>query len=259
MSNNAVAAYDAGLLTASKLAPILNARFGVKVNAAWIKARLAYEEKHHCSSKFNLVEFYSAESAIAEIEGNPALLASAHDYTAATKAALANRTEYVADVRISEWVRVQINRFGKLAWKKNVRTVTGVTVKPIGVSFVEISGEGKLALKNLTINKIDAAELLRRKRAAAGVKAAATRKMKLAKLELAEKITAMLAAPKVLQLVEKTESSRIASQTEIEAAVREIVSRPGWTRQDVRRAMPQLTSNHTDEIIFRVRPVFFSK
>lgn len=210
MSNNAVASYDAGLLPASKLAPIINSRFGVKINAVWIKARLRYEEKHHTSSKFNLTEFYSVEDVVAEIGSDAALLESARDFTLAAKCC--DRSEYIADVTITEWERVSINRFGKLAWQRSVRTIAGVAVKPVGAQFVEIAGEGRKALKNLVINKLDASEINRRRRVAAGHKAAATRKLRAAKLALALEIKSWATMRSPLLLAFKSESTLAAER-----------------------------------------------
>lgn len=52
MSNNAVAAYDSGLLPASKIKGI---------PAALIERFCRYEEWHHSSKAFNRVKFYNAE------------------------------------------------------------------------------------------------------------------------------------------------------------------------------------------------------
>ena len=212
MSNNAVAAYDSGLIPASKLATVINRRFGVKVNAAWIDSRLRYAEAHHASKKFNLVKFYDSAETVAAIEADESLLESARDFTAATKATLAVSATYIADVIVEKWERVQINHYGKLAWRKNYVRIQTVAVTPVGVAFAEIAGYGRKALKNLTITKLDSAEVMKRKRRAAGLKAAATRASKLARLEFAAKLVAATKPAGRLLLVQKTDSTVAADR-----------------------------------------------
>ena len=56
MSNNAVAAYDDGLLTASKIK---------EVPASLIKIYCRYKEMHHTSKMFNMTEFYEPAEVLA--------------------------------------------------------------------------------------------------------------------------------------------------------------------------------------------------
>lgn len=80
MSNNAIAAYDAGLMPASKI--------GHGIPAELIQKYCRYIEWHHCSSRFNIVEFYDPEKVLAtfglitreDYESNPEAIAALKKY-----------------------------------------------------------------------------------------------------------------------------------------------------------------------------------
>lgn len=57
-SNNAIAAEEAGFLTASAAAKWMK-RFGIRVSAKIIAETVRYIERHHTSSHFNCTPYYS--------------------------------------------------------------------------------------------------------------------------------------------------------------------------------------------------------
>ena len=146
MSNCAVAAYEDGLLPASKLAAALKER-GYKVSTAFIRENFTANEWHHTSAKFNATDFYDLREVIEEIEEDPDLQAKIAEEAAKLAAARKSRETFVADVTVTDWVEERCNyRTFRYPQKRTLRSVQ-VTQVP-GAVMIQIEEEGRRKAAN---------------------------------------------------------------------------------------------------------------
>jgi hypothetical protein len=161
MSNCAVAAYEDGLLPASKLAAALKER-GYKVSTAFIRENFTANEWHHTSAKFNATDFYDLREVIEEIKEDPDLQAKIAEEAAKLAAARKSRETFVADVTVTDWVEERCNyRTFRYPQKRTLRSVQ-VTQVP-GAVMIQIEEEGRRKAANCVIQRLDDAELRRRR------------------------------------------------------------------------------------------------
>jgi hypothetical protein len=161
MSNCAVAAYEDGLLPASKLAAALKER-GYKVSTAFIRENFTANEWHHTSAKFNATDFYDLREVIEEIKEDPDLQAKIAEEAAKLAAARKSRETFVADVTVTDWVEERCNyRTFRYPHKRTLRSVQ-VTQVP-GAVMIQIEEEGRRKAANCVIQRLDDAELRRRR------------------------------------------------------------------------------------------------
>ncbi len=200
MSNRAVAAYDRGLMPAGKIAQALRSE-GFRVNGAWVKENFTAREWHHTSSKFNETEFFDLDQVLAEIAANREKFETSAAEFAANAKARKDTGEIIADVVVTEWRRVAINHFGKLANRKFLHHLTAVKVSPAGATMWNIPGWGRI--KNVVVTPVSPVELKRRARSAAAKKAAATRVLRAA----AAATVAKISAPAPLLLIARSPRS----------------------------------------------------
>jgi len=108
MSNNAVEAYDRGLVPASKV--------GRGIPAALVDQFCWYEEWHHASAHFNKVKFYDRERALATF----GLIE--HDDFKADEAAVAALAAYKAEKKSGPKIEIHENcRVEWIEWGGSIR------------------------------------------------------------------------------------------------------------------------------------------
>lgn len=109
MSNNAVQAYDDGLVPLSKLPR--------KFQAACRHGLIRYAEAHHTSKRYNLTKFYDLD-AVREA-ATPEILDEAARLDALAKSAQAEERAAKESHRggTFQWARITLNSYGKLGWR----------------------------------------------------------------------------------------------------------------------------------------------
>ena len=140
MSNNAIEAYDNGLLPASKIKG---------VPAPLIAAHCRYEEWHHSSSKFNKVKFYNPEYVLAtfglEISDDHAPSPAAIAALTAHKSTKKRAAEVYINCRV-EWREWRCaGRYGKKSCERmsassctvSIKAQTATITTPDGKSFIK--------------------------------------------------------------------------------------------------------------------------
>jgi len=188
-SVNAEAAMDSGRMPASHIAKAI----GQGTTAAFVTQNApSTGEWHHVGKYASRVKFFDLDTCLEWLssdEGKASLAA----YKAERKAARASGTDWiVADVVVTEWERVAINRFGKLAWRSHSVSIKEARCTVSGAS-VTITGYGRKMTKNVTMTVVTKAELASRKRKAAAQKAAATRRARAAEAAKAAAAPALIA------------------------------------------------------------------
>jgi hypothetical protein len=172
MSNCAVAAYEDGLLPASKLAAALKER-GYKVSTTFIRENFTPDSWHHTSAKFNETDFYDLREVVEEIEDDPDLQAKIAEEAARQAAARKSRETFVADVTVTDWVENRCN-YRTFRYPQK-RTLRGVQVTQVpGAVMIQIEGEGRRKAANCVIQRLDNAEVRRRRNAKIAAKRKAT-------------------------------------------------------------------------------------
>lgn len=196
-SHNAEIAEGNGRFPASRIAKAI----GRGVTAAFIKEHAPHSgEWHHVGKYAAAIEYYDLETITAwldSLEGQAAL----NMFKAARAAAKVTGPRVItADVVIAEWSRVAINRFGKLAWRSTTKHLSGVAVTEIGSDYYEIAGYGRKARKHVSLTEVSVEEIRRRANRARSLKAAKTRREKIATSEFRAAMAAAISRPVVLAL-----------------------------------------------------------
>lgn len=200
-SLNAEAAMDSGRMPASHIAKAI----GQGTTAAFITQYApSTGEWHHVGKYATHVAFYDLYTCFEWLdsdEGKAKLAA----FKSERKAARANGPEWiVADVVITEWERVAINRFGKLAWRSRTVTIKEARCTVSG-SYVAITGYGRKMIKHVAMTVVTKDELATRKRKASALKAATTRKAR------AEEAAKAAAAPALMAQMAQACLTRMAT------------------------------------------------